>query len=102
MDVKYDVVVSYEWSARVQVARICDRLTAYGCSVWLNLDHRGMYHLTLNTDPVPLYSKHHLNLLSKSLGGAPIDRTRELIEKACVVLICLSDKYKNCPSCRAG
>ena len=35
-------------------------------------------------------------------GGAPLDRTKELIEKASVVLVCLSQKYKNCPSCRAG
>ena len=39
----YHVMVSYQWSSRVYVARLCDRLQAAGCKVWLDLEHKGMY-----------------------------------------------------------
>ena len=37
----YHVMVSYQWSSRVYVARLCDRLQAAGCNVWLDLEHKG-------------------------------------------------------------
>ncbi len=37
----YHVMVSYQWSSRVYVARLCDRLQAAGCKVWLDLEHKG-------------------------------------------------------------
>ena len=37
-----------------------------------------------------------------ALGGSVLEAMAEAVEKAAVVLVCLTQKYKESPNCRTG
>ena len=52
----------------------------------------------------PQYFVGLLNNMKTSLfaGGLPLELMFEAMEKTCVILLCMTQKYKDSPNCRNG
>ncbi|XP_064596403.1 uncharacterized protein LOC135463013 [Liolophura sinensis] len=70
---KSHVFISYSWSDRVHVMEIADRLKKEGYNIWIDVEQ---------------------------MGGSTLQAMAEATENATVVLICMSEKYKQSPNCR--
>ncbi|KAK7502890.1 hypothetical protein BaRGS_00005839 [Batillaria attramentaria] len=68
------VMLSYQWADQETVKQIRDELQAKGFRVWMDIDN---------------------------MGGSTLQAMAEAIEEAFVVLMCMSQKYKDSPNCRA-
>ncbi|XP_070554362.1 uncharacterized protein [Ptychodera flava] len=68
------VMISYQWDCQKLVIAIKDRLKAAGFNVWMDIEQ---------------------------MGGSTLEAMAGAVEKAEVVLICMSEKYKDSPSCRS-
>ena len=68
-------MISYQWSNQKTLIKISDVLKSKGYKVWLDIDN---------------------------MSGSTLEAMAEAVEKASVVLICMSQKYKNSPNCRLG
>ncbi|XP_077865675.1 uncharacterized protein LOC100367673 [Saccoglossus kowalevskii] len=67
------VMISYQWDCQKVMIKVKDLLKAAGFRVWMDVDQ---------------------------MAGSTLEAMAEAVEKADVVLICMSEKYKNSPSCR--
>ncbi|KAK3578382.1 hypothetical protein CHS0354_025476 [Potamilus streckersoni] len=67
------VFLSYSWSDKEIVYKIRDRLKAEGYAIWIDVER---------------------------MGGSTLEAMADGIENSAVVLICMSEKYKQSPDCR--
>ncbi|XP_077984441.1 uncharacterized protein LOC144439064 isoform X2 [Glandiceps talaboti] len=68
------VMISYQWGCQRLTVKIKDRLKAAGYNVWMDVEQ---------------------------MGGSTLEAMAGAVERAGVVLICMSEKYKDSPSCRS-
>ena len=74
LDTKH-VMISYQWDVQTLVIKLKDRLQADGYKVWMDIDE---------------------------MGGCTLESMAKAVENASVVLVCVSQKYKESPNCRSG
>ncbi|KAL8570158.1 hypothetical protein ACOMHN_030955 [Nucella lapillus] len=67
------VMISYQWDSQKMMVKIKDCLVQAGFKVWMDVEH---------------------------MTGSTLEAMALAVERAAVVLICMSDKYKASPSCR--
>ncbi|XP_002733107.1 uncharacterized protein LOC100368265 [Saccoglossus kowalevskii] len=67
------VMISYQWDVQKLMIKIKEQLLKSGYRVWLDLDE---------------------------MGGSTLQAMADAVEKASVVLVCVSQKYKDSPNCR--
>lgn len=68
-------MLSYNWGHQSVVKEICQNLRNNGIKVWMDVD---------------------------DLQGSTLQAMAQAVEKADIVLVCYSQKYKNSDNCRAG
>ncbi|KAL3855585.1 hypothetical protein ACJMK2_014792 [Sinanodonta woodiana] len=71
------IMISYNWRYQDDVKKIRDKLKANGYSVWMDIDN-----------------------ISGKKDGSILDAISEAVEKSHVVLICMSQKYKESKICK--
>ena len=69
------VMISYQWDVQGVVIQVRDKLRTLGFKVWLDID---------------------------KMGGSTLESMAAAVENAAVVLICVTQKYKDSPNCRSG
>ncbi|XP_078572363.1 uncharacterized protein LOC144859530 [Branchiostoma floridae x Branchiostoma japonicum] len=67
------IMISYQWDHQKTLVKVKDRLQSYGYRVWMDLEQ---------------------------MGGSTLQAMAEAVENSVVVLICMSQKYKESPNCR--
>ncbi|XP_069101949.1 uncharacterized protein [Argopecten irradians] len=70
---KGHVFISYSWNEKDIVMKIRERLKAEGLEVWIDIER---------------------------MGGSTLTAMADAVENAAVVLVCMSEKYKQSPNCR--
>lgn len=70
---KSHVFLSYSWSDKETVLMIRDRLRAEGYAIWIDVE---------------------------KMGGSTLEGMAAAVENSAVVLVCMSEKYKQSPNCR--
>ncbi|XP_052271977.1 uncharacterized protein LOC127872687 [Dreissena polymorpha] len=73
-DARGHVMISYQWADQEMMKRIRDQLKFNGFRVWMDIDE---------------------------MGGSTLQAMASAVENAELVLMCMSQKYKNSPNCRA-
>ena len=68
-------MISYNWGHQPIVKQICSNLRKNGIKVWMDVD---------------------------DMQGSTLQAMASAVEKADIVLVCYSHKYKNSDNCRAG
>ncbi|CAG5115397.1 unnamed protein product [Candidula unifasciata] len=68
------VMVSYNWSDQKKLLEICEFLRNRGYKIWMDIDN---------------------------IQGSTLQAMAEAVEQADVVIICMSEKYKESPNCRS-
>ena len=74
LDTKH-VMISYQWDVQTLVIQLKNKLQADGYKVWMDIDE---------------------------MGGSTLESMAKAVENASVVLVCVSQKYKESPNCRSG
>ena len=69
------VMISYQWDVQRLVIQLKNKLQAEGYKVWMDIDE---------------------------MGGSTLESMATAVENASVVLVCVSQKYKESPNCRSG
>ena len=69
------VMISYQWDVQKLVIQLKNKLQADGYKVWMDIDE---------------------------MGGSTLESMARAVENASVVLVCVSQKYKESPNCRSG
>ena len=69
------VMISYQWDVQKSMIQLKNHLQAQGYKVWMDIDE---------------------------MGGSTLESMAKAVENACVVLVCVSQKYKESPNCRSG
>ena len=69
------IMISYQWANQKSLIKIRDELKKNGYNVWMDIDQ---------------------------MGGSTLAAMADAVERASVVLVCMSQKYKDSPNCRAG
>ncbi|XP_077993207.1 uncharacterized protein LOC144447176 [Glandiceps talaboti] len=67
------VMISYQWDVQNVMIKVKERLEANGYRVWMDLEQ---------------------------MGGSTLQAMAEAVENSAVILMCLSQKYKDSPNCR--
>ncbi|XP_070537112.1 uncharacterized protein [Ptychodera flava] len=67
------VMISYQWDVQKLMIKVKKQLEQNGFNVWMDLDQ---------------------------MGGSTLQAMADAVENAAVVLVCLSQKYKDSPNCR--
>lgn len=70
---KTHVFLSYSWSDKETVLTLRDRLRAEGYAIWIDIE---------------------------KMGGSTLEGMAGAVENSAVVLVCMSEKYKQSPNCR--
>ena len=68
-------MISYQWDVQTLVIQLKNKLQADGYKVWMDIDE---------------------------MGGSTLESMAKAVENASVVLVCVSQKYKESPNCRSG
>ncbi|KAJ7380759.1 hypothetical protein OS493_007137 [Desmophyllum pertusum] len=68
------VMISYQWDVQRLVIQMKNKLQADGYKVWMDIDE---------------------------MGGSTLESMASAVENASVVLVCVSQKYKESPNCRS-
>ena len=68
------VMISYQWENQKVLIKVKNKLQAFGYRVWMDVE---------------------------KMGGSTIEAMARAVENASVVLICMSQKYKQSPNCRS-
>ena len=68
------VMISYQWDSQEVLVEVKNRLQASGYRVWMDLEQ---------------------------MGGSTLETMAKAVEDSSVVLICLSERYKESPNCRS-
>ncbi|KAK2143156.1 hypothetical protein LSH36_872g00012 [Paralvinella palmiformis] len=71
------IYISYHWTCVQFVGRLRDKLRSFGYKVFVDTENMGTC-------------------------GLPLETVFEGLEKACVLIMCMSQKYKDSPCCRNG
>ena len=69
------VMISYQWDVQKLVIQIKNKLQADGFKVWMDIDE---------------------------MGGSTLESMAKAVENASVMLLCVSQEYKESPNCRSG
>ena len=69
------VMISYQWDVQPLMKKVRDALKEEGYNVWIDID---------------------------AIGGSTLQAMANAIENSAVVLMCVSKKYNDSPSCRSG
>ena len=69
------VMISYQWDVQRPMIQLKNQLQAHGYKVWMDVDE---------------------------MGGSTLESMAKAVENASVVLVCVSQKYKESPNCRSG
>ncbi|XP_048750552.1 uncharacterized protein LOC125662391 isoform X2 [Ostrea edulis] len=70
---KGHVFISYSWNEKETIMKIRERLKKEGVEVWIDVER---------------------------MGGSTLAAMAEAVENAALVLVCMSEKYKQSPNCR--
>ena len=68
------VMISYQWDAQEVLVQVKNKLQASGYRVWMDLEQ---------------------------MGGSTLEAMAKAVESATVVLVCVSQRYKESPNCRS-
>ena len=68
-------MISYQWDVQKSMIQLKNQLQAQGYKVWMDIDE---------------------------MGGSTLESMARAVENASVVLVCVSQKYKESPNCRSG
>ena len=68
------VMISYQWDSQEMLVEVKNRLQASGYRVWMDLEQ---------------------------MGGSTLEAMAKAVENSSVVLICVSERYKESPNCRS-
>ena len=68
------VMISYQWDAQEVLVQVKNKLQANGYRVWMDLEQ---------------------------MGGSTLEAMAKAVENAAVVLVCVSQRYKESPNCRS-
>ncbi|XP_059157845.1 uncharacterized protein LOC131942130 [Physella acuta] len=68
------VMISYNWGDQAKLIKIRDVLRSHGFKIWMDIDN---------------------------ITGSSLQAMAEAVEKADVILMCMSEKYKNSLNCRS-
>ena len=68
-------MISYQWDVQTLVIQLKNKLQADGYKAWMDID---------------------------DMGGCTLESMAKAVENASVVLVCVSQKYKESPNCRSG
>ena len=68
------VMISYQWDSQEVLVEVKNRLQASGYRVWMDLEQ---------------------------MGGSTLEAMAKAVEDSSVVLICVSERYKESPNCRS-
>lgn len=68
------VMISYQWDAQEVLVEVKNQLQASGYRVWMDLEQ---------------------------MGGSTLEAMAKAVENAAVVLVCVSQRYKESPNCRS-
>ena len=68
------VMISYQWDSQEVLVEVKNRLQASGYRVWMDLEE---------------------------MGGSTLETMAKAVENSSVILICLSERYKESPNCRS-
>ena len=68
------VMISYQWDSQEVLIEVKNRLQASGYRVWMDLEQ---------------------------MGGSTLEAMAKAVENASVVLVCVSQRYKESPNCRS-
>ena len=68
------VMISYQWDAQAVLVEVKNKLQASGYRVWMDLEQ---------------------------MGGSTLEAMAKAVENAAVVLVCVSQRYKESPNCRS-
>ena len=68
------VMISYQWDAQEVLVGVKNKLQTSGYRVWMDLEQ---------------------------MGGSTLDAMAKAVENAAVVLVCVSERYKESPNCRS-
>ena len=68
-------MISYQWDVQKSMIQLKTQLQAQGYKVWMDIDE---------------------------MGGSTLESMAKAVENASVVLVCVSQKYKESPNCRSG
>ena len=69
------VMISYQWDVQKPMIQLKTQLQSQGYKVWMDVDE---------------------------MGGSTLESMAKAVENASVVLVCVSQKYKESPNCRSG
>ncbi|XP_039250993.1 uncharacterized protein LOC120328542 [Styela clava] len=72
-EMKKHIMISYQWSSQTLMNQVYEELTKHGYNVWMDI--------------------HDLN-------GSILEAMAEAVENAAIVLVCMTQKYKDSPNCR--
>jgi len=67
------VMISYNWGVQPVVLKIAAALKAAGYNIWLDVEQ---------------------------MAGSTLEAMADAIERSCLMLICMTEKYKDSPNCR--
>ena len=70
----HHVMISYQWDAQEVLVEVKNKLQASGYRVWMDLEQ---------------------------MGGSTLETMAKAVENASVVLVCVSQRYKESPNCRS-
>ena len=68
------VMISYQWDAQEGLVKVKNKLQASGYRVWMDLER---------------------------MGGSTLEAMAKAVENAAVILVCVSERYKESPNCRS-
>jgi male-specific lethal 1 len=69
------VMISYQWNVQPLMIKVKDVLKSNGYKIWMDIEH---------------------------MQGSTLSAMAEAIEQASVVIVAMSQKYKNSQNCRVG
>ena len=92
-------MVSYHHkSAQRMMVKVVRRLRQAGYKIWMDLDHMREQTHSLVVNVCFQYNE----ILPLFLDGSTLEAMALAIEKSCCVLVCMTQGYKDSPSCRTG
>ena len=68
------VMISYQWDSQEVLVEVKNRLQASGYKIWMDLEQ---------------------------MGGSTLETMAKAVENSSVVLVCVSERYKESPNCRS-
>ena len=121
-------MISYNWGSKTTMLKVRDRLQAAGFKVWMDVDDMSTLSLkylfvflfTFGSVGLSKYQQYNVIALtritwietSSKMGqtedylhiaaGSTLEAMAKAVEKASLVIICMTQKYKESPSCRTG